>query len=115
MVREEEAVCSSVAHWIHHVGSGNVAAGLQVQAGVKWESLISVPSWRVWWKKRRRLKQNPSIEKLTLMDLPFVSNSGLKLQRRSRGFLVELSTHVTSELRADITLVTQENRDSEEG
>ena len=115
MVREEEAVCSSVAHWIHHVGSGNVAAGLQVQAGVKWESLISVPSWRVWWKKRRRLKQNPSIEKLTLMDLPFVSSSGLKLQRMSRGFLVELSTHVTSELRADITLVTQENRDSEEG
>ena len=49
------------------------------------------------------------------MDLPFVSSSGLKLQRMSRGFLVELSTQVTSELRAEITLVTQENRDSEVG
>ena len=97
------------------MGRGNVATGLQGQAGVKWEALIRVPSWRVGWKKRRRQKQNPSIEKLTLMDLPFVSSSGLKLQRMSRGFLVELSTHVTSELRAEITLVTQENRDSEEG
>ena len=97
------------------MGRGNVAAGLQGQSGIKWEALISVPSWRVGWKKRRRLKQNPSIEKLTLMDLPFVSSSGLKLQRRSRGFLMELSAHVTSELRVEIPLVTQENRDSEEG
>ena len=103
-----------MAHWIHHVGSGNVASGLQGHARVKWEALISVPSWEVGWKKRRRLKQNPSIEKLTLMDLPFVSSSGLKLQRMS-SFLVELSTQVTSELRAEITLATQENRDSEEG
>ena len=87
------------------MGRGNVPAGQQGQAGVKWEALISVPSWGVGWKKRRSLKENPFIVKLTLMELPFVSSSGLKLQRMSKGFLVELSTHGTSELRAEITLV----------
>ena len=81
------------------MGRGNVAAGLQGQAEVKWEALITVPSWGVGWKKRRSLKENPFIDKLTLMELPFVSSSGLKLQQMSRGYLMELSTHVTSELR----------------
>ena len=81
------------------MGRRNVAAGLQGQAGVKFEALISVPSWGVGWKKRRSLKENPFIVKLTLMELPFVSSSGLKLQQMSRGYLMELSTHVTSELR----------------
>ena len=76
-----------------------MAAGLQGQAGFKWEALISVPGWGIWWKKRRSLKENPSIFKVTLMELPFVSSSGLKLQQMSRGYLMELSTHVTSELR----------------
>ena len=47
------AICGSL---IHHVGRGNMAAGLQGQAGVKWEALISVPSWGVGWKKGRSLK-----------------------------------------------------------
>ena len=50
---------------MHHVGRGNMVAGQQGQAEVKWEALISVPRWGVWWKKRRSLKENPSIVKLT--------------------------------------------------
>ena len=81
------------------MGRGNVDAGLQGQAGVKWETLITVSSWGVGWKKRRSLKENPFIDKLTLMELPCVSISGLKLQQMSIRYLIELSTHVTSELR----------------
>ena len=41
------------------------------------------------------------------MESPSVSRLGLKLQRRSKGYIIELSTHVTSELRSEITLVPQ--------
>ena len=73
---EERAICYSVALWIHHVGRGTMAAGLQGQAGIKWEALTSVPIWGVGWRKRIRLKQNPFIGKLTFMDLPLCQARG---------------------------------------
>ena len=42
------------------------------------------PSWGQEWRKRR-LKQNSFIDELTFMELPSVSQSGLKLQRRNSG------------------------------
>ena len=36
-----------------------------------------------------------------------MSSSGLKLQRMSRVYLIELSTHVTSELRSEFTLLRE--------
>lgn len=69
-----------MAHLTHHLGRGHGAAGLQGQAGTQWEA----PSWGEGWRKRR-LKQNSFTDELTFMELPSVSKSGLKLQRRISG------------------------------
>ena len=74
-------------------GKGTQGSRAGGQAGTQWEAA----SWGEGWRKRR-LKQNSFTDELTFMELPSVSRSGLKLQRMSRSYLMELSTHVTSEL-----------------
>ena len=59
--------------------------------------------------EEEKAEQNSFIDELTFMELPSVSRSRLKLQRRSRGYIMELSASVTSELRSEITLVPQRN------
>ena len=48
------------------------------------------------------------------MELHFVSSSGLKY-KAYKGYLMEFSTHVTSELRSEVTLVTQETETQKKG
>ena len=58
-------------------GKGTQGSRAGGQAGTQWEAA----SWGEGWRKRR-LKQNSFTDELTFMELPSVSRSGLKLQRR---------------------------------
>ena len=61
-------------------GKGTQGSRAGGQAGTQWEAA----SWGEGWRKRR-LKQNSFTDELTFMELPSVSRSGLKLQRRNSG------------------------------
>ena len=55
--------------------------------------------------EEEKAEQNSFIDELTFMELLSMSRSRLKLQMRSSGHIVELSAHVTSQLRSEVITV----------